>query len=149
MIFVFCIVIIQTYFRFFIEYYVHIDNNDFSIIMIIRWIFHKPLLREQTCVLEHFKALYDARCSLLLRDLLQLGDLRLNFRSGNQVLPPQLLQLLSPQAGPSAKFYQFIVIRLGEVLVSHPVPATPFDLLTVSLGRLKVIFIIRRYPIYI
>ena len=107
----------------------------------------KPLLRKQTCVLEHFKAFCDARCSLLLWDLLQLGDLRLNLRPGNQVLPPQLLQLLSPQAGPSAKFYQFIIVRLGEVLVPHPVTTAPFNLLTFSLGRLKVILVIRGNPV--
>ena len=107
----------------------------------------KPLLWEQTCVLEHFKALCDTRCSLLLRDFLQFGDLRLNLRPGHQILPPQLLQLLSPQAGSSAKFYQFIIVRLGEMLVPHPVSPAPFNVLTVSLWRLKVILVIRRNPV--
>ena len=52
-----------------------------------------------------------------------------------------------PQTGSSAKFYQFIVISLGEVLVSHPIPSAPFNLFTVSLGRLKVILVIRGNPI--
>jgi len=108
----------------------------------------KPLLRKQTCVLEHFKAFCDTRCSLLLLDLLQLGDLRLNLRPGNQVLPPQLLQFLSPQAGPPTEFYQFIVVRLGKMFVPHPVPPAPLNLLTVSLGRLKVILVIRGNPVY-
>ena len=49
--------------------------------------------------------------------------------------------------GPSAKFYQFIIISLGGVLVPHPVTTAPFNLLTFSLGRLKVILVIRGNPV--
>ena len=76
-----------------------------------------------------------------------LGKLCFDLLLGNQILSPQLLQFSSPQAGPAAKFYQFIIVRLGEVFVPHPVTTAPFNLLTFSLGRLKVILVIRGNPV--
>ena len=107
----------------------------------------KPPLREHPGVLEHFKPLYDARRPLLHRDALQLGDLRLDLLSGNQVFSPQLLQLLPSQPSPPAKFNQLVVVGLGEVPIPHPIPATPLDVLPVPLGRLEIVFVIRRDPV--
>ena len=69
-------------------------------------------LRKQLRVPEDLKTPRDARRLLRLGDLLQLGKLCFDLLLGNQILSPQLLQFSSPQAGPSAKFYQFIIVRL-------------------------------------
>ena len=69
-------------------------------------------LRKQLRVPEDLKTPRDARRLLRLGDLLQLGKLCFDLLLGNQILSPQLLQFSSPQAGPAAKFYQFIIVRL-------------------------------------
>ena len=69
-------------------------------------------LRKQLRVPEDLKTPRDARRLLRLGDLLQLGKLCFDLLPGNQILSPQLLQFSSPQAGPAAKFYQFIIVRL-------------------------------------
>ena len=69
-------------------------------------------LRKQLRVPEYFEAARNARRLLLLGDLLQFSKLCFDLLLGNQILSPQLLQFSSPQAGPAAKFYQFIIVRL-------------------------------------
>ena len=74
------------------------------------------------------------RRQLRRRELLQLGDLRLNLRPGHEILPSKLLQFLPSQPCPLAKLDQAVIIRLGEVLVPYPERRGPFDILSFFLG---------------
>ena len=107
----------------------------------------KVVLPEHERVLEHSQASLSVRRQLRRRELLQLRDLRLDLRPGHEILPSKLLQLLPSQPCPLAELDQAVIIGLGEVLVPYPDAAAPFDILSLLLGGLKEVLVIRCNPV--
>lgn len=78
-------------------------------------------------VLQHLKPLRVTRRPLLIWNLFQRRDLRLDLFPRHQIRSFQICQLTASQPGSPAEFYQLIVVGFREVPIPLGVSPAPLD----------------------